>query len=212
MSDLTKNKDKKPFLNTRVMVSCAMLAACSVILTWLEIQIPFLVPNFIRLNIGDLPVLIGAFAYGPIAGIVIEFIRCLIGLFLNFTNPTSGVGELSNFILGCAFILPASIIYRHKKTKKNAVIGIIIGSLFMAVISIPVNALVILPLYAKIQGLPLEAFFAELPGWLDFVDSVWKFCAFSLLPFNLIKALLISCITMFIYKPLSILLKGISNY
>lgn len=212
MSDLAKNKNKKPMLNTRVMVSCAMLTACSIILTWLEIPLLFLVPNFIQLNIGDLPVLIGSFAYGPVAGVAIEFARCLLGLFINFRNPTSGVGELSNFILGCAFILPASIIYRHKKTKKNAIIGIITGSLFMAVISIPVNALVIFPLYANVLGAPLNAFFSQLPDWLSFVDSVWKFCAFSIFPFNLIKAFLVSCITMFIYKPLSILLKGISNY
>ncbi len=210
MSEVEKNKIKKPLFNTRVLVSCAMLTACSIILTLLEFPMAFIVPEDIRLNIGDLPVLIGAFAYGPIAGIVIEFTRCLLGVFINFSNPTLGIGELSNFLLGCAFVVPASIIYNKCKTKKGAVIGIIVASILMPLISIPINALVIFPLYSL--NIPMNSFFASLPDWLNWIDSVWEFCTFSLLPFNLIRALMVSTVTIFIYKPLSILLKGISNY
>lgn len=211
MSDLAKNKNKKPLWNTRTLVSCAMLTACSIILTWLEIPMLFIVPEFIKLNIGDLPVLISAFAFGPVVGVSVEFARCLLGLFLNFTNPTAGVGELSNFILGCAFIIPASLIYKHYKTKKGALLGIIVGSISMLVISVPSNALIIFPLYSKI-GVSIEYVLSNLPDWLSFIDSIWELCTYSLLPFNLLRALLVSTITVLIYKPLSLLLKGITNY
>ena len=209
MSDLAKNKNKKPFLNTRTLVSCGMLAACAVILIELEIALPFIAPPFYKFDFSELPALIGAFSMGPVAGVIIELIKVLVKL---ITTTTMGVGELSNFILGCIFIVPAALIYQKKKTKKRALIGILVGSTLMAVLATFINAFIMIPLYATLFSMPVETIIAMGSEIFPFVDSMFDFCLVCVLPFNIIKVLLVSAITMFIYKPLSMLIKGISNY
>lgn len=211
MSDLANNKNKKKTLNTRTIVSCGMLAGCAIILTYLEFRTP-VAPDFYRFNISDLPALIGAFALGPVAGVIIELIKGLVMLLINPANPTMGIGELSNFILGCAFVVPASIIYRKKKTKLRAAVGLIISGLFMAILGAFLNAFILIPMYAGafFNG-SVETIITSVKIF-PFIDSLFEFCLVCVLPFNIIKALVVSAITMFIYKPLSMLIKGISNY
>jgi len=209
MSDLAKNKIKKPFWNTRTLVSCAMLAACAVILIELEISLPFIAPPFYKFDFSELPALIGAFSMGPVAGIIIELIKVLVKL---ITTTTMGVGELANFVLGCIFIIPAALIYKSKKTKKRAVIGIITGSVLMSLLATIINAFIMIPLYASLFSISVDSIIQMGASIFPFVDSMFDFCLVCVLPFNLIKVLLVSAITMFIYKPLSILIKGISNY
>ncbi|MBR3971888.1 MAG: ECF transporter S component [Ruminococcus sp.] len=207
MSDLAKSK--KPFFNTRTLVSCAMLAACAVILIELEISLPFIAPPFYKFDFSELPALIGAFSMGPVAGVIIELIKVLVKL---ITTTTMGIGELANFVLGCIFIVPAAIIYKKKKTKKRAVIGVIVGSVLMSVLAVFINAFIMIPLYASLFEMPVETIIQMGAAIFPFIDSMFDFCLACVLPFNLIKVLLVSAITMFIYKPLSILIKGISNY
>ncbi len=209
MSELAKSKNKKPFLNTRTMVSCAMLAACAVILIELEIPLPFIAPPFYKFDFSELPALIGAFSMGPVAGIIIELIKVLVKL---ITTNTMGIGELANFILGCIFIVPASIIYKKKKTKKRAVVGLLFSGLLMSVLASFINAFIMIPLYATLFTMPVESIIQMGSSIFPFIDSMFDFCLVCVLPFNLIKVLLVSAITMFIYKPLSMLIKGISNY
>lgn len=206
MSDLAKNKNKK--LNTRAVVSCGMLSACAIILSYLEIPL-FFTPVFMRLHVSDLPALIGAFSLGPVAGVIIELVKSLVLFFTNFTNPSLGIGELSNFILGSAFVVPAAIIYRSKKTKTRALAALIISGIFMSVLGAVLNAFAFIPLYDAFI-IPLDQIFAAVP--IDFVDTVFEFCLICVIPLNLLKAFVVSAITMFIYKPLSMLIKGISNY
>lgn len=191
------------------MVSCAMLAACAVILIELEIPLPFIAPPFYKFDFSELPALIGAFSMGPVAGIIIELIKVLVKL---ITTTTMGIGELSNFILGCIFIVPASIIYKKKKTKKRAVAGLLVSSVAMSVLATFINAFVMIPLYATLFAMPVDAIIEMGASIFPFVDSMFDFCLVCVLPFNLIKVLLVSAITMFIYKPLSMLIKGITNY
>ena len=207
MSDLANNK--KTFFNTRTLVSCGMLAACAVILIELEIALPFIAPPFYKFDFSELPALIGAFSMGPLAGVIIELIKVLVKL---ITTTTMGIGELSNFVLGCIFIVPAALIYKKKKTKKRAVIGVITGSIMMSVLATFINAFVMIPLYASLFEMPIDTIIQMGTAIFPFVDSMFDFCLVCVLPFNLIKVLLVSAITMFIYKPLSMLIKGISNY
>ena len=208
MSELAKEKKvKEKFFTTRNLVSCAMLAACATILTYIEFP-TFIAPGFYRFNVSDLPALIGAFAMGPLAGVLIEFVRSLIMLFVNPMNPSMGIGELSNFVLGCAFVVPAALIYRHKKTKGNAILALAISGVFMSIIGAVVNAFVLIPMYTKIMS--IEDILSQVPTFLPFVDSVFELCLICVLPFNLIKALVVSVITIFIYKPLSVLIKGMN--
>ena len=114
----------------------AMRSAIAFILMFVDFPIPFLIPSFIELDISELPALIGSFALGPVWGVCICLVKNLLHLYI---TSTGGVGELSNFLLGAAFVLPAGIIYQHKKTKKNALSGAIVGAVFMGIICIPVN-------------------------------------------------------------------------
>lgn len=208
MSDLAKNKNKKPKFTTRHLVSCAMLSACSIILTYLEFPI-FIAPGFYRLNISDLPALIGGFSMGPVVGIIVEFIKSLVMLLINPMNPSMGIGELSNFILGCAFVVPASIIYRKCKTKKRAFFALVFSGLLMSAVATIVNAFVLIPMYESLYSMDVVAAGSAI---FPFIDNMFEFCMVCVLPFNLIKAFVVSAITMFVYKPLSMLIKGISNY
>lgn len=208
MSDMAKEKgNKKGFFTTRNIVSCAMLAACATILTYIEFP-TFIAPSFYRFNISDLPALIGAFSMGPLAGVIIELVRSLIMLFVNPMNPSMGIGELSNFLLGCIFVVPASLIYRRNKTKGRAIVALLVGGLSMSVLATFLNAFVMIPLYTKIMS--IEEILSQVPEFLPFVDTVFELCLVCVLPFNLIKAFVVSFITIFIYKPLSVLIKGLS--
>ena len=207
MSEKTKNK--KSIFTTRNIVSCAMLSACAIILTYLEFP-TFIAPSFYRFNISDLPALIGAFTMGPVAGIVIELIKSLVMFLVNPANPTMGVGELSNFVLGCIFVVPASLIYRRKKTKGRAVLALAVGGILMSILATVINAFVMIPLYATVFGMTAENIVNMGTAIFPFIDSMFNFCLVCVLPFNLIKAFVVSVITIFIYKPLSVLIKGLN--
>lgn len=208
MSETTNNKSKKIF-STRNIVSCAMLSACAIILTYLEFP-TFIAPSFYRFNISDLPALIGGFAMGPVAGVIIEFIKSLAMLIVNPANPTMGIGELSNFVLGCIYVVPAALIYRNNKTKGRAVISLVVGGLLMSVLAAVLNAFVMIPLYSTAFNLPVDSIIKMGSAIFPFVDNMFKFCLVCVLPFNIIKAIVVSVITIFIYKPLSVLIKGLN--
>ncbi len=201
------NNKNKGFFTTRNIVSCAMLSACAVILMQLEFAVPFIAPPFYEFDLSELPALIGAFSMGPVAGVVIELIKVLIKL---ITTNTMGVGELSNFILGCVFVIPASLIYRQKKTKSRALVSLIIGGVLMSVLATFINAFAMIPLYASLFEMPVDTIIAMGTAIFPFVDSMFDFCLVCVLPFNLIKAFVVSVITIFIYKPLSVLIKGLN--
>lgn len=207
MSEKTKNK--KSIFTTRNIVSCAMLSACAIILTYLEFP-TFIAPSFYRFNISDLPALIGGFAMGPVAGVIIELIKSLVMLIVNPANPTMGIGELSNFVLGCIYVVPAALIYRSKKTKGRAVISLVTGGLLMAILATFLNAFVMIPLYATAFNMPVDSIVQMGTDIFPFIDSMFDFCLVCVLPFNIIKAIVVSVITIFIYKPLSVLIKGLN--
>ncbi len=195
------NKEVKK-ISTRVMVGAGMLAAVACVLQYLEFPIP-LMPPFIKFDFSDLPALIGAFAYGPVTGILIELIKNLIHCAV---SQSATVGELSNFILGASFALTAGLIYKHKKSKKNALIGGLAGALVMGLVSVPSNYFVVYPFYYNFmpEETVLAAYQAILPGMKSIIQSLLVFN----LPFTIVKGLICVVITMFIYKPLSRILKG----
>ena len=193
---------EKGKITTRVMVGAGMLAAVACVLQYLEFPIP-LMPPFIKFDFSDLPALIGAFAYGPVTGILIELIKNLIHCAV---SQSATVGELSNFILGASFALTAGLIYKHKKSKKNALIGGLVGALVMGLVSVPSNYFVVYPFYYNFmpEETVLAAYQAILPGMKSIMQSLLVFN----LPFTIVKGLICVVITMFIYKPLSRILKG----
>lgn len=187
------------------MITIGMLSAIAVILMLFEFPIPFLAPGFYKLDLSELPVLIGTFAMGPLAGVAIEFVKIVLNLLINGTT-TAYVGELGNFIVGCAFLIPAGVIYWKKKTFRRAVIGLVSGGLTMVVAGSLMNAYVLLPLYAVAFG-GMQNIIAAGTAVNSHISSVGTFVMLAVAPFNLVKAVLVSVLTLLLYKRISILLK-----
>lgn len=192
--------------NTNWLVKVAMLGAVSTILMLFEFPLPFIAPPFYELDFSEAPVLIGAFALGPLAGVVIEALKILINLLINGTN-TAGVGEFANFVMGVAFVLPAAMIYKYNKTKKNAVFGLIIGGIIMVSSSCFINAFIMLPFYGKMM-MPIDAIIGMATKIHASVDTMFEFVVLCVAPFNLLKAILVAIITLVLYKPMSPFLKN----
>ena len=185
-----------------------LLSALSAILMLFEIPMPF-APTFYKLDMSELPVLIGAYAFGPAAGIMIEFIKIVLKLFMKGTS-TAFVGELANFTVGASFILPASIIYYAKKTKRMATISCIVGTVCITIFGTVFNAVYLLPAFAKLYGIPLEVIYAMGTEVNPFAgDNITSFVVACVAPLNLIKGLLNSTLTLLVYKKISPIIKGV---
>ena len=197
------NEMKKNRWNTRYLAGVAMLSAIAFILQYLEIAIPIM-PGFIKFDFFDLPALIGAFAYGPFAGVLIELVKNLLHCAV---SQSTTVGELSNFLLGAVFTGVAGLIYKNKKTKQRALIGGVVGAVVMGLICIPSNYFVVYPFYYKVY-MPEEVVLSLYQVILPSMKSVLQ-CLFVFnLPFTIVKGLLDAVICLLIYKPLSPILHG----
>ena len=180
-----------------------MLTAVGVILQYIEISIP-IIPSFIKLDFSDLPELIGAFAYGPVAGVIICLLRNLIHM---AATSSAGVGELSNFILGAVFALVAGLIYKRFKTKKGAVIAGVSGAAAMALVSLPSNYFLIYPLYYSVMGLPQEAILEMYQLIRPSTGSIAEALVVFNVPFTIAKGLISVILFSVVYKPLEKLIK-----
>lgn len=203
---MKKSKANKS-TNVRTLVQIAMLSAVAAVLMLVEFPLPFIAPSFYEMDFSEVPVLIGTFAMGPLAGAAIEMVKILLNFVLNGTI-TAGVGELANFLMGCAFVVPAGIIYKRAKNKKNAVIGLIVGVVCMAAASCILNGALLLPAYGKAFGMPTEAFVEMGAAIIPAVSNIYTFCLFCVVPFNLLKGIVVSVVTLLLYKHISRLLKG----
>jgi len=192
-------------LSTRKMAVCGMFSGISAVLMALEVPVPF-APSFYTLDLSELPALVGTFAFGPVAGVLIEFCKVVLKIFFKPTT-TMFVGELANFVIGCSFLLPASMVYLFHKTKKNAIVGVIVGTLCMTVFGTAFNGVYLLPKFAQIYGMPLEAIVAMGAEINPAIDSVTTLVVMAVAPLNLLKGSLVSAITMLIYKKISPVIK-----
>lgn len=195
----------KTKLGTREIVTIGMLGAIAVVLMLFEIPLPF-APPFYEIDFSEVPVLVGCFALGPVAGVLIEFVKILLNLIIN-GSATAGVGELANFCIGCSFCIPAGVIYQRKKTKKDAMIGLISGTLIMTFLGCFINAYIMLPTYAKAFKIPIEGLIEMGTKVNASITDLFTFVMFAVVPFNLLKGVLVSIILMLIYKKISPIIK-----
>ncbi|MGN0398590.1 MAG: ECF transporter S component [Blautia sp.] len=207
MSEQVLRRNTAGRSKVRTLAQIAMLGAVATVLMLFEFPLPFIAPPFYELDFSEVPILIGAFAMGPLAGVAIEAIKILLNFVINGTI-TAGVGEFANFIFGCAFLLPASVIYRKKKTKKRAVIGMALGTVIMTVAACVINAFVLLPAYGAAFGMPVDAFVQMGTAINKSINSLFTFAVLAVAPFNLIKGILVSVIVVLIYKRIRVILKG----
>ena len=192
---------------THNITVAAMLSAVAFILMFIEFPIPMLIPAFIKMDFSDLPALLGAFALGPVYGVIISFMKNLLHIVIKGTS-TACVGELSNFILGAIFSAVAGYLYKHHKSRKTAIIGAVAGAVAMGVLSVPSNYFVVYPAYVQFYHMPLEAILGMYQAILPSADSLIKCLILFNLPFTLVKGLLDAVLCMLIYKPLSPILHG----
>lgn len=195
-----KNGETGKFLTTRKMALISMLSAISGVLMVLDFPI-FFAPSFYKMDFSELPALIGCFAFGPLSGVLIEFLKILVKLMIKGTT-TAFVGELANFLIGSTFILAASLVYIIKKNRKSAVWGCALGTIIMTVFAAFINALYLLPVFAKLFGMPLEKIIAMGTAINEDITDIFSFVALAVAPLTFAKGVFCSVIAIFIYKKL----------
>lgn len=201
--EMTKKKTNMK-TDVRVLAQIGVLSCLAFILMMLEFPLWF-APGFYQLDFSELPVLIGAFAMGPLAGVTIELIKVTLYFFLHGSS-TMGVGDLANFVIGCAFVIPAAVMYKHHKSRKNALIGMSIGTLAMVLVSSVVNAFVLLPLYVTAFHIPMSTMIEMGSTVNPSITGLRTFILLAVVPFNVVKGIVISLLTMLLYKKVSPLL------
>lgn len=206
MADKKRGVKRKIF-TTRMMAITGMFSAIAVVLHIFDFSLPFLAPDFYKLDFSEIPVMIGSFAFGPVAGVMIEFCKILLKLMVKGSS-TAFVGDLANFVVGCSMLLPASFVYEFWKCKKGALAGCIAGIICMTAFGSLFNGVYLIPKFVVLYGLPsidiiIQAGSAVNPA----IKDVPTFVFLAVAPFNLFKSGVVSLVTMLIYKPLCPILK-----
>lgn len=186
-------------LNRTIKIS--LLSVIAFILMFLEFPLPIF-PSFLQVDLSDIPALIGAFSLGPVAGILIELFKNV--LHVMFKGSTTGlVGEFANFAVGSIFVFVAGIVYKQKKSKGTAIIGLVTGTIAMSIVASILNYTILLPLYSKAFKAPIDAFVQMGAVLNPNIKSVKDLVLMSILPFNLLKGIIVSIATFPIYKGVS---------
>ena len=202
---MTSNTMTRKRVDVRKMTMTAMLAAVATVLMFFSFSVP-LMPSFIKLDFSELPALLAAFAFGPLSGVTVCLVKNLVNVL--FTT-TGGVGELSNFVLGASFVFTAGLVYKHKKNRKSALLGSIIGAAAMAVIGVFSNYYVVYPVYTAFM--PMEAILGMYRAINPNVETLWDALIWFNMPFTFVKGLCSTAMSFVIYKPLSPVLKGLNK-
>lgn len=183
--------------NTNYMVKIAVMGMLSFFIMLIEIPLP-ITPEFLKMDLSDLPAIIGGFSLGPLAGILIELLKILLKLAIRGTT-TMGVGELANFLVGSIFVIVSVITYKKINSKKGLVLGLFLGTIIMSLVASALNYTVLLPFYSKAYGLPLKTYIDMAKSVNSYVIDLRSFIVFGIFPFNIIKGVIISIISYPIY-------------
>lgn len=182
------------------MVKVSVLAVLAFLIMLIELPLPF-TPDFLKIDLSDLPSLVASFAMGPVAGVLVQLIKNILKIALRGTN-TLFVGELANFLVGSIYVVVASLIYRRKRTKGSAVKGLALATLAMSLFASGANYFVLLPFYAKVYGVPLEAYVDMAKSVNSYVVDLRSFIVFGIFPFNFVKGVLIAIVGYPVYTRL----------
>ena len=205
-----KANDKEKILTTRKIAVVGMFSALAGIFFSIEVPI-FIIPDVYKFEIGDLPALICGFAFGPVAAVLVECCKILIKLLVRPTS-TAFVGELANFIIGCSYCLPATIFYWFKKTKKNAIIGCVIGACTMTIAGALLNGFYLLPTFLTMfLGGNMEALIGMGSKVNPLIKDIPTFVMFAAVPINIIKSAADSVLAIVLYRFLRPLWKPSNN-
>ena len=189
-------------INTRKIAMTAVMAAVATVLMFISFKLPFM-PSFISLDFSELPALIASFTLGPLSGVAVCFVKNLVNL---TQSMTGGVGELSNFIIGSAFVLPAGLIYKKHRNLAGAAVGSVLGALFMALLGLISNYYIVYPIYTNLM--PMEAIMGMYQAINPSVENLWQALIVFNLPFTFCKGLISAVVTLLVYKKLEPVING----
>lgn len=197
-------KNKVRLFCTANIAKMGILGAIAGLLMLIEIPL-FFAPDFYKVDLSEIPVLLGAFAMGPVAGVIIECIKILLNFVFNGTI-TAGIGELANLAIGCCFVVPAALIYCRDKNKKTALLGMAVGTLAMTIAGAVLNYYILIPAFAGAFGTSVDSIVAMGTALNKNINSLWDLILLANVPFNLIKGAVSGILTFLLYKRLSPLL------
>ncbi len=200
---------KQTKVTTKMLCFVGLFGALSTVLMLFKIPL-FFAPAFMKLDVAELPAIIGSFMFGPVAGVCIVIVKLALNLLINGTDSMY-VGELSNLFLSCTYVLSASLLYQRYKTKRQAAISLVTAVLATSVIAVFSNSLFIFPAYAVVYGLEMESLVAMASAVNPFVKDTFTMMLWSVLPFNLVKYGVVSVITFLVYKKLHMFILKILN-
>lgn len=194
------HEEKKKASGARFIAFVAMFAAFGGVLMCLEIPL-FFAPSFYKIDLSELPILLCSFYLGPVAGVTGEFLKVVLKLLLKGTS-TAFIGDFANFFVGSMLILPASVIYHARKSRRSAMVGMLVGTLCMTVVGSLFNALYLIPRFASLFHMPLDAIVEMGTAVNKHIVSVPTLVLFAVVPFNLLKGIVDSVLSMLLYKRL----------
>lgn len=195
------SRDRKKLFTTHYITYTAIFACMAGILMTIEIPL-FFAPAFYKLDLSELPVLICTFYLGPVAGVVCELVKVLVKLLIKGTS-TAFVGDFANYIVGCSFVLSASIIYHSRPGKKSALVGMAIGTLVLTVFGSFFNAFYLIPKFAELYGMPIDVIVGMGTKINASITDINTLVLFAVVPFNLLKGCVVSALTFLLYKRIS---------
>lgn len=200
-----KNQSVQTNKRLGTLIKISFLSAMAFLLMLIDLPLPIF-PAFLKIDLSDLPALVGAFALGPVAGVAIEFLKNILIVLIK-GSATAMVGEVANFFIGSILVFVSGYIYIKRNTRKNAIIGLVLGTMFMTIAASVINYLVLIPVYSKAFGMPLESIIGMGTAINSNITDLSTLIVWAIIPFNLIKGFIVSFVTVAIYKKISVILK-----
>ncbi|MBP3039696.1 ECF transporter S component [Bacillaceae bacterium Marseille-Q3522] len=171
----------------KTFVAIGMLSSIAYILMVLNFPLPPF-PSYLKVDFSEIPALIATLIFGPVAGILVEFIKNVLDYFITGSETAIPVGHFANFIAGLMFILPTYFIYKKVKTKKGLAVALAFSSVTMAVTMAFLNYFVLLPSYT---------FFLNMPAMSG--PEIRKLIIAFIIPFNLLKGVMITVLFLLLF-------------
>jgi riboflavin transporter FmnP len=193
---LTHIRQVTPARRVSIIGICSAIA---MVLHILDFPILFLAPEFYKLDFSEIPVLLCGFFLGPSAAVACEGIKVLLKLLVKGTS-TAFVGDLANFVVGCSLVLPATMIYHFRKSRRSALLGLAVGTVCLTLFGSAFNAVYLLPKFSQLYGIPLDAIIGMGAAIHAGITDVVSFVMMCVAPLNLLKGTMVSALTMVLYK------------
>jgi len=196
------NGQKRVKMNTLTITVCGMLSAIAAVLMFFEFPVFFAPPTMYKMDFSDIPAIIAGMTFGPVSGVVVEFVKIMLKALILKPTSTAFVGEYANFVVGCALVVPASFIFQCRRKFKSMLFGGIIGVLVMTTFGTAMNAIYFIPKFADMFGAPIEAIVAAGSEIWSSVNSLTTFVFYCVAPLNLFKGSAAIALVLMAYYPI----------